>query len=188
MCWMAVHRGDGALTNALEGCREHEHAHGGDSWGYAVARDGRIYIEKDVGAVPDGVDSGGVDAALAHTRLATKGEVSERNAHPFAVRDEAGEVVAALAHNGTWYGAPTRDGRCDSYYIARVLEEYLQDDDLDFEQAVRRTGDHTGETITVLRRDGSAYAYSGRMGITSGDGWIRSSGGEHISTGEVKSL
>lgn len=192
MCWMSIYRGPDAVRQALRACSENEDDSGGHSWGYAVATaDGELHLAHGLGelppATPDG--QGEVIAALGHTRYATRGTVNLANAHPFPVEGPDGETVAALAHNGTWHGAPTEPGcdRCDSWYIARELERHLTDG-VDVKEAVRLTGERTGETITVLHRDGTGYVYSGRFGITEAEDCVRSSGGTPIPTGEVRTI
>lgn len=192
MCWMSLYRGEDAAADALEACREHEAESGGHSWGLAAANNGELVVTKGVGEIPDAALDLIVecDAALGHTRKATRGDVTLENAHPFEVRNRDGEVVAALAHNGTWYDAPV-DGRCDSYHIARELEAYLNTCPAKpFREHVRATGLRTGETITVIHRDGRAWTYAGRFTITeAADGsCIRSTGGTPIPQGSVREL
>jgi len=188
MCWMSIYRGDDAAGRALEACQRNEQRSGGHSWGIAVAVDGELHRKRGVGHIPpEAFDLfPEADVALAHTRFATRGDVNVQNAHPFEVRDDAGEAVAMLAHNGTWRSAPRDDERADTYYIARLLESiYRADPDRRFEEIVRATGDATGETLTVLHRDGAAYTYSGRYEITEQESCVRSSGGTPIPEGVV---
>jgi len=187
---MAIYRGENAAVDAMQACTENELKSGGHSWGLAFPAGGELVIVKAVGEIPEAAVNlaPGAEVALAHTRMATRGEVCLENAHPFAVKDVDGEVVAALAHNGTWYGAPENGaGRCDSYYIARLLEDLLIPE-RDFREAVRLAGEVTGETITVLHRDGTGYVYSGRYGVTEGDGCVKSTGGTPIPDGSVTTI
>jgi glutamine phosphoribosylpyrophosphate amidotransferase len=192
MCWMSIYRGGDAAARALEACQHNEQRSGGHSWGITVAVDGELHRKRGVGHIPP--EAFGLypeaDVALAHTRFATRGTVNVQNAHPFEVRDDAGEPVAMLAHNGTWRSAPRDEERADTYYIARLLESiYRADPDRRFEEIVRVTGEATGETLTVLHRNGSAYTYSGRYEITENEaedqGCVRSSGGTPIPEGVV---
>lgn len=189
MCWMAIYRGPDAVREALRACSENEQHSGGHSWGFAVATDdAELHTGHGLGQLPPAApdENDEVVAALGHTRFATRGEITLANAHPFPVEGPAGETVAALAHNGTWWEAPDGD-RCDSYYIARLLEDLLIPE-RDFRQAVRLAGEVTGETITVLHRDGTGYVYSGRHGITEGDGCVKSTGGTPIPDGGVATV
>jgi len=191
MCWMNIVRGEDAAARALEAASEHEDTSGGHSWGVAAPVDGRLVVCKAVGDIPEPAKDliPEAEVALAHTRAATRGSVTVENAHPFRVTDEDGRAVAALAHNGTWYGAPQGEDRCDSYYIARLLEsQYRADPDRPFEELVEQTGRVTGETITVIHRDGRGFCYAGRFGITETDDALKSSGGTPIPEGGVRQI
>lgn len=190
MCWMSVYRGQDAVSRALRACSENEGQSGGHSWGFAAVTDDGLEVGHGLGEIPEEVTAlpDGYELALGHTRYATRGEITLENAHPFPVYDRDGEAVAALAHNGTWYGAPD-DGRCDSYHIARLLETLYRHNDEPFEDLVRQAGEITGETITVIHRDGRGFCYAGRFPITTdGEQAIRSSGEEPIRRGTVIEL
>lgn len=197
---MAARSGSGAVRDAVRAVRYHEQLSGGDSWGWAAVSDGELIYETGMGYVPNelSVPEKAADAqlAIAHTRAATCGKVTKKNAHPFPIEDRNGEEVAALCHNGTWQEAPVdhNSERCDSYYIARDLEERLIDLEDDFavespvEQAVMETGNHVGETFLLIHRDGRVFAYSGRYKITMQGDAIQSSGFGRIPTGKIECL
>lgn len=188
---MAARRGSGAVRDAISAVRDHEQMSGGDSWGWAAVNDGDLIYDTGMGYVPRELsvppEAAQAELAIAHTRAATCGEVTKQNAHPFPIEDQHGEEVAALCHNGTWREAPTtHDSRCDSYYIARELEDRLRE--MPFKRAVEETGDYVGETFLVIHRDGEVYAYSGRYTITTRGDAIQSSGFGRIPTGAVRKL
>ena len=190
---MSIQRGENPLADALQSCQAYEDDAGGDSWGYAVPTAEGLLINHGMGEIPP--DAGQIDVthdiALGHTRNATRGEVKIENAHPFPVVNADDELVAALAHNGTWDDAPETEHRCDSYYIARLLERTLRERPHDsFEEALRRTGETVGETLVVIHRDGRAWAYAGRREITHEQNGrvVMSTGGTRIPEGELFEL
>lgn len=183
MCWMTLRHGNDALAYGIIDIEDHEKTNG-HSWGYAFARDGEIHVENGVGTIPrDTMRIPAVDNAIVHTRFATTGRIDVTNAHPFRIVHD-GEVVAALAHNGTWQGAPRHERFSDTWMMARFFEQKLDETNGDFELALALTTDVCGETLTVLRRDGTGYVYAGRFSIThDGNGVVASSGHERLREG-----
>lgn len=160
---MTAKQGKNAAERAVEAIRRHEPTNG-HSWGVAAEVDGELVIDKGVGRVPEDYEPPESTNVVAHTRYATRGTIDETNAHPFAIENGDDEVVAALAHNGTWYDAPDVPGKCDSRFIAERIEEQLAA--LSLEMAVKIVAQYVGETILVIACDGTVYAYSGRFDIT----------------------
>jgi glucosamine--fructose-6-phosphate aminotransferase (isomerizing) len=98
----ATLREGSVVEGILEGLRVLEYR-GYDSSGLGVVREGRVEVEKREGrlealrsALEDGSLAGGAPVGVGHTRWATHGEPSDRNAHPHT--DAAGRI--ALVHNG----------------------------------------------------------------------------------------
>ncbi len=112
---------------------------GYDSAGLATLHDGRLAVEKVVGRISAlqkkleaGVPEGTL--GLAHTRWATHGEPSDRNAHPHT--DCSGAI--AVVHNGIVENASVlrewleRHGHefrseTDTEVLAHLIEEFLQE-------------------------------------------------------------
>lgn len=193
---MTIRRDDAPLATGIDRCKDHERSSGGHSWGYAISDGEKLELFKQTGTIDEFKMSPEAEAALVHTRLATRGEITQQNAHPFLVEWEGHSIqygrvtrTAALAHNGTWYGAPTEGtNRCDSYFIAQHLQDQLRSG-LRIDEAIEATGAHTGETFVVLTDDARCFAHSGRFDITKGDDAIQSSGlASDIPTGTVTEL
>lgn len=184
MCWMSIRREEDALARGIIETRRGEEISGGHSWGYAYVDDGEIVTEHGLGNIPEDLHIPVVDNALVHTRYATKGNITIENSHPFEIRGEDGEVVAAMGHNGTWYEAPDHKRFSDTWFMGRLLEHNVEKEDT-FEEAVVETADECGETMVILHRSGRMYIYSGRFRITRTDSVVQSSGYEEIPTGEI---
>jgi glucosamine--fructose-6-phosphate aminotransferase (isomerizing) len=114
MCGIVAYLGSRDATPILiEGLKRLEYR-GYDSAGIAVIRDRKLLIRRAVGRISalEQMINGELDGAtigMAHTRWATHGAPTERNAHPH--RDASGKL--ALIHNGI----------IENY---RVLKTYLE--------------------------------------------------------------
>lgn len=188
MCWMTIRRDDAPLASGINACQQHEASSGGHSWGYAISDGTNLKLVTHLGTI-DRSPSSEAEAALVHTRLATRGSITRENAHPFLIEwheNNDSSRRAALAHNGTWYDAP-QDHRADSFHIARELESHLRSG-LTLRDAITQTGLITGETFVVLTDTARCFAHSGRFDITIDDDVIASSGHDSIKTGRVVEL
>ncbi|HLB49442.1 MAG TPA: glutamine--fructose-6-phosphate transaminase (isomerizing), partial [Anaerolineales bacterium] len=133
----------------LDGLKRLEYR-GYDSAGLAVMSDGRINIRRDVGKLHNLVslyhsDPVSGHIGIGHTRWATHGAPSERNAHPHV--GEQGNVV--IVHNGIVEnfvtlkeellaeGATFRSDT-DTEVIANLVERHMAAD-VPLEEAVRQT-------------------------------------------------
>ncbi|MBI3618489.1 glutamine--fructose-6-phosphate aminotransferase [Candidatus Peregrinibacteria bacterium] len=100
MCGIFGYVGDrrNAGTLVVEGLKNLEYR-GYDSWGVACKDGGALHVKKDIGRIGN-VDSSEFDHdcgfAIAHTRWATHGGVTQINAHPHLSCDG----TIAVIHNG----------------------------------------------------------------------------------------
>lgn len=140
--------GDQALPKLLTGLRNLEYR-GYDSAGVAALDDGgALHVEKAVGRLRnlearlEGFPA--THIGIGHTRWATHGEPSERNAHPHT--DGAGRI--AVVHNGIIenFAALRAEleaeghrfkSQTDTEVIPHLIEEALRSDPDDFEAALR---------------------------------------------------
>ena len=150
----------------MEGLKRLEYR-GYDSWGVGVVADGVISVDKHVGMV--GIDAEPLPRAtigIGHTRWATHGKVTDKNAHPHYSTDQS----FALAHNGIVENAPElkvkleKDGytfisETDTEVIVRLVEKKLLKSK-SLEDAVQSAFKELAgrNTIIVLKNDGEIVA------------------------------
>ncbi|MBI5151391.1 MAG: glutamine--fructose-6-phosphate transaminase (isomerizing) [Candidatus Pacebacteria bacterium] len=125
------HRSNAALL-VFEGLKRLEYR-GYDSWGVVVVGRGKIYVKKKTGkiggATVDELPPGSL--AIGHTRWATHGGVTEKNAHPHldcthtiavihnGIVENYESIQAELVHAGHRFVSET-----DTEIIAHLLEFY----------------------------------------------------------------
>jgi glucosamine--fructose-6-phosphate aminotransferase (isomerizing) len=151
MCGIVGYVGSGpALDIVLGGLKRLEYR-GYDSAGVAVVRDGELSVRRKAGKLANLVGQLEADPlaaagiAMGHTRWATHGGPTDRNAHPH--RDSSGKV--AVIHNGiienfaTLRTALENRGHemtsdTDTEVVAHLLGEVFGDCDNDLAEAMRR--------------------------------------------------
>ncbi len=122
---------------------------GYDSWGVAVETDGKLTIRKKKGklstsAISNQISNINSRLSIGHTRWATHGEVTDKNAHPHS--DCTGRI--AVVHNGIFENYEDakniliKKGHkfvsgTDTEVIAHLIEEHLKR--TTFERAVQKT-------------------------------------------------
>jgi glucosamine--fructose-6-phosphate aminotransferase (isomerizing) len=123
---------------------------GYDSYGVVTVDDGALTVVKDVGpigrAVRDGKLAGVGEAtlALAHTRWATHGKVSPRNAHPHVSYDSK----VAVVHNGVI----ENHARLRRELEASGVEFASETDSEVIAHLVARELESTGDLLTAIGR------------------------------------
>ena len=116
----------------LRGLKKLEYR-GYDSWGLAVGRDDRVVVDKRIGKIGDAApDLPASTVGIGHTRWATHGGVTERNAHPHldcnarlalihnGIVSNYRELRDRLARSGHGFRSET-----DTEVVAHVIEECL---------------------------------------------------------------
>lgn len=123
---------------------------GDDSTGaFCVDNVGNVRIAKQVGDSSKFMPEAGYKdlrhhaiqrgwAMIGHNRKATKGSVTDQNAHPFWVDDKV-----VLVHNGSAYGS----------------HKQLADVDVDSEAFARVIAEHPDDTEAALQKINAAYAF-----------------------------
>ena len=119
-------------SDILEGLKTLEYR-GYDSWGIAIERNGKIQIEKHIGKIGNAKTIlGKTSLGIGHTRWATHGGVTAKNAHPHL--DCTGTI--AIVHNGIVENFQdlrknlikkdhTFSSQTDTEVIAHLIEEEL---------------------------------------------------------------
>lgn len=144
MCGIIAYKGEkDASTVVFEGLKSLEYR-GYDSWGIAIKADSEIKAFKKIGKISDSgkVELGNSSMALAHTRWATHGQVTEANTHPQF--DCKGKI--AVVHNGIIenYQELKKSlanhkftSETDTEVLPHLIEHYKQAG-LSFEEAVKK--------------------------------------------------
>ncbi len=129
------HRINEYLQTFYSHCEEHPHG-----WGFANFQKNKPIIEKEAIKASDSeylknklANPICVDNAMAHIRLATKGQLTSCNCHPFIDTDDEG-LVWTLIHNGTIFNFPELDkyedkgiGKTDSEKILLYIIDNIDE-------------------------------------------------------------
>lgn len=185
MCGIFAYIGskNNAATKTYHGLRDLEYR-GYDSWGMAVKQPKGFFIKKTVGKISDASEVGfqKVDGSVAigHSRWATHGGVSTKNAHPHQSRDKR----IAVVHNGiieNYHELKKMLERehkgnsklfvsdTDTEVISHLIDHYMRKG-ADFEKAFVRTARklkgrfafvaiHKDHDVVLAARDGSPLVF-----------------------------
>jgi glutamine---fructose-6-phosphate transaminase (isomerizing) len=141
IAYKAYNGKDNGSSIVVEGLKNLEYR-GYDSWGIAALNDGKFSIVKRVGKIStaQNIPLPKCKIAMGHTRWATHGGVTEKNAHPHI--DCSGRI--AVVHNGIVENFQELKKKLKSHkfvsetdteIIAHVIEENMG---LGFEEAVKK--------------------------------------------------
>ncbi|MDP3975937.1 MAG: glutamine--fructose-6-phosphate transaminase (isomerizing) [bacterium] len=190
MCGIFAYKGsrDNAPEIVFEGLKKLEYR-GYDSWGVTWKKnDGSISLQKQIGKISEASKEGIIDEkshlAMSHTRWATHGGVTQKNAHPHL--SSGGKV--AVIHNGIIenyeefkkrLGFERFRSETDTEVISELIEEYMKD--LNFEEATKKVAKElkgryafiamaTGENRIIAARRGSPLI----LGVKEGEYFLAS--------------
>jgi glucosamine--fructose-6-phosphate aminotransferase (isomerizing) len=181
MCGIVAYIGSReAAPILLEGLKRLEYR-GYDSAGVAVIQDGKIAVRREAGKLKNLVKAVQAEplrgsVGIGHTRWATHGEPSERNAHPHA--SASGDIV--VVHNGIvenfleLKGELQRSGvtfrsETDTEVIAQLIEHYTVDGTALFEAVRRAVGRLQGaHGIVVISSHEPDRIVAARLGNAGG--------------------
>ena len=159
-----VGRRTDAGSLVIDGLKNLEYR-GYDSWGIACKRGNRLSVQKDTGKI-SAVDSAAFartcSTAIAHTRWATHGGVTQRNAHPHVSQNG----TIAVVHNGIIENyrelrqelmnrGHTFLSETDTEIIPHLIEETMRET-ADFASAVRTTCQQLKGRYAILALDASS--------------------------------
>ncbi|MCR4336135.1 MAG: glutamine--fructose-6-phosphate transaminase (isomerizing) [archaeon] len=172
MCGIIGIKGNNATEKAFFGLKILEYR-GYDSWGVAYPSNNGFSVTKKVGHISNSEPfSSGSNIAIGHTRWATHGNVSEKNAHPHLSMDgkialvhngiveNFAEIKKSLIEKGFIFKSDT-----DSEVIVNLIQEKMKSEN-SFEEAVRKSlleiegsfaivAVHLGDDKLVCARNGS---------------------------------
>lgn len=152
---------------------------GDDSWGLWNPGLG---IVKGIGGITKSIRKADwITKGFFHTRKATTGAISVKNAHPFEVGDIIGAHNGMIMNHSELNTKYKRDFECDSVHLFGHLNEGLPFDDLYGYGAIQWVDKKDPKTIFLCKLKGGELSVRG-LGTTAKDcnGVVWSSNGEHL--------
>ena len=169
-------------ANTLPDWESYRNGHDGndDSWGFAVAKDGQLIVERGLGEFEEfrrEFEPYADCTAIIHFRLRSHGDVNLDNCHPFLITEEL-----AIIHNGILnIDCDLNTSMSDTWHYVELVLKPMAEKDADFfdRDHMKYVGGSAipHNKFVFLHADGRHAIWNEDTGIWTEDGhWYSNSG------------